>query len=193
MKKFKKSLKIICQAIWYLSVILLALTLIHVIGAKLHGQIPNIMGYSLLRISTGSMEPAIPTGTYILVKQTAAEEIHEGDIISFYSSDPLIQGMPYTHRVYGAPRQGADGISFTTKGDANMIPDSTPALSQSLIGRHVKNLDGLTAFADFCTTRGMLIIIIAMQVLCAVMMLISVETIKRKNALSDSREDSNET
>ncbi|MEI3222261.1 MAG: hypothetical protein V8S01_09650 [Dorea sp.] len=45
------------------------------------------------------MEPTYGVDTMILVKKTDPSEIKEGDVISFYSSDPTLDGAVNTHRV----------------------------------------------------------------------------------------------
>ena len=186
MKKSLKILKFICGFLWYTAVIGLVLTLVLVFSAKFQGKVPSIMGYSLLRITTGSMKPAIPADTYILVEEIPADQIQKGDIISFYSEDPLIQGKPNTHRVYDAPVQTENDMQFITKGDANPVPDSIPVSSQKLIGRYVRTLDGLTHLARFCSTQGMLVVAVVILVLGSGMMAVSVLIVKgQKGQVTD--------
>lgn len=56
------------------------------------GQPPNIFGYQALRVTTGSMAPTYPVDTLLLVKNTPPEDIKVGDVISFYSTDPALEG-----------------------------------------------------------------------------------------------------
>ena len=100
------------------------------------GQVPRILGFSVLRVATGSMEPAIPEKSMLLVRQTAPGEIVPGDIITFFSPDPGLDGAPVTHRVQSVEqRDGA--ICFITKGDANVIADPDPVSAELLVGKVV--------------------------------------------------------
>lgn len=97
------------------------------------GKVPHIGGYTVLRVVTGSMAPTLETDTLIVVRKTEPAEVKEGDIISFYSSDPALEGAVNTHRVLSIREE--DGIYYyTTKGDANNVADSYEASSVYLIG-----------------------------------------------------------
>lgn len=98
------------------------------------GEVPRIGGYSLMCVVSGSMEPEIPTNSLVLVKETPADEIEKGDIISFYSSDPALDGAINTHRVVEI--KTVDGeLEFVTRGDANGFTDMYTAKARFLLGR----------------------------------------------------------
>ena len=100
------------------------------------GQVPRILGYSVLRVTTGSMEPEIPVDSMILVRRTDPGAIREGDIITFFSREPGLEGALNTHRVQSiAQRDGS--LYFTTKGDANALEDQAPVTSEALVGKVV--------------------------------------------------------
>lgn len=98
------------------------------------GKPPEILGYTMLRITTGSMEPTYSTDTLIVVKKTDPSEIKEGDVISFYSSDPALEGAVNTHRVVSVRQDGTNYI-YETKGDANNTADLYHVQSQFLLGK----------------------------------------------------------
>ena len=100
------------------------------------GEVPSLGRYTVFRITTGSMRPAYDTDTLILVKKTDPSEIQVGDVISFYSSDPALEGSVNTHRVIGAEQDGTKW-KYTTKGDANNTPDQYGTDSDALIGKVV--------------------------------------------------------
>lgn len=117
-------------------IILAAVIILCVVIFTKQGEAPNILGYTALRITTGSMEPAYPVDAMIVVKQTDPSEVKEGDVISFYSSDPALDGAVNTHRVVSA-EQTESGWTYQTKGDANNIVDAYEVESQYLIGKVV--------------------------------------------------------
>ncbi len=147
--------KRVLSAVWWLLVVLLVLLLIEVLGAKLQGKVPSVFGYSVMRIVTGSMEDEIPTGTYILTKKIDPAEVEVGDIISFYSDEQEIRGMPNTHRVAEIV-QGDAGIEFITRGDANPGDDTVTAKAEKLIGIYVGPLELLGDFSDFLSNGGLI-------------------------------------
>lgn len=100
------------------------------------GKTPNIAGYSFLRITTGSMEPTYGVDTMIVVKKTEPSEIKVGDVISFYSSDPALDGAVNTHRVTAVRREWEQWV-YTTRGDANNVDDTYEAYSRYLVGKVV--------------------------------------------------------
>ncbi len=176
MTKKAKIVKRICSALWWLLVVSLVILLVTVLGAKMQGKVPSLCGYSVLHIITGSMEDTIPTGSYILVKKTAPEDVQKEDIISFYSEERAIYGLPNTHRVKDIV-QGDKGLEFVTKGDANPSNDTVNAKEEKLIGVYVMSLDIITNFDSFLTNGGMIWIIIVLWIMMLV--LVTLMTFKK--------------
>lgn len=130
--------KIVLNIINGMSVIIIAaavLVLLTVVLTK-SGDVPNILGYSVFRVMTGSMEPAIETDSLIVVKRVEASEIKIGDVISFFSQDPAHGGAVNTHRVTAIEQNGEEW-NFVTKGDANQLEDKYVTSSKDLIGKVV--------------------------------------------------------
>lgn len=100
------------------------------------GQVPQVLGYSVFRVMTGSMEPEIREDSLLVVKKTPPEDIAPGDVISFFSPDPMLEGAVNTHRVVRIERENGR-IRFITKGDANVIEDTYPVDASALVGRAV--------------------------------------------------------
>lgn len=78
-----------------------------------------LLGIRVYRITSGSMEPTIHTGQFILTKQVTASELRPGDIVT-------VQRGPgerlVTHRVIEVT-SGALGSDIRLQGDANSSPD----------------------------------------------------------------------
>ena len=100
------------------------------------GQVPQVLGYSVFRVMTGSMEPEIREDSLLLVKKTPPEDIAPGDVISFFSPDPMLEGAVNTHRVVRVEKENGR-IQFITKGDANVIEDTYPVDASALVGKAV--------------------------------------------------------
>ena len=106
------------------------------------GQVPQVMGFSILQVLTGSMEPVIPEGSMLLIQKTDPAALQPGDIISFFSPDPMLEGAVNTHRVVRIEKENGR-IQFITKGDANVIEDAYPTDGSALVGRVVFKSYGL--------------------------------------------------
>ena len=108
------------------------LMLLVVIAAALPLTVPNFMGYEIYNVVSGSMEPTIPVGSIIYVKEIDPSDIYSGDIIAFKSGDSVIM-----HRV--TQNKVVEG-TFTTKGDANNGEDMNDVPYEDLIGIVVKHI-----------------------------------------------------
>ena len=95
-----------------------------------------MLGYTMLRITTGSMEPTYPVDTLIIVKKTDASAIRRGDVISFYSEDPELEGAVNTHRVSRIEEKDGS-LHFYTKGDHNQAEDPYSVRADRLVGKVV--------------------------------------------------------
>lgn len=101
--------------------------LLGVIAAFLPLTVPRLLGYELYEVISGSMEPEIPVGSALFVKEAEPETIAAGDIIAFQKDGTVI-----THRV--EENRYVEG-EFITKGDANSQEDVEPIAYQSLVGK----------------------------------------------------------
>lgn len=88
-----------------------------------------IMADYAFTVQSGSMEPAIQTGSVVFVKAMPPESVNEGDVIT-YEDDG---GNLITHRVTEKHAAG-DSLRFDTKGDANEDPDSEPVYRSEYVG-----------------------------------------------------------
>lgn len=107
-----KILKKLCGLVGYLGII----------GILLVNLYPIVTGGKIYQIQTGSMEPTIKTGSYVLIRPT--EEIKTGQVVMF---DQVGYSVPIVHRVVAI---NAGGKSLTTRGDANGTEDASIDRSQ---------------------------------------------------------------
>ena len=54
--KWFRVVKAVLSAIWWAALILLAVLLVNIIGAKMRGEVPRVFGYSVMNIVSGSMD-----------------------------------------------------------------------------------------------------------------------------------------
>lgn len=98
------------------------------------GQVPQVMGFSILRVMSASMEPEIPEQSMLLVHKTDPDALQVGDVITFFSSDPTLNGALNTHRIVRIDRLRT-GPQFITKGDANALADQQSVKGSQLVGK----------------------------------------------------------
>lgn len=148
--------------------ILAALAIFLLIG-KIQNRVIFLFGKAALWVETDSMEGEIPAQSYILIRRASASEVQPGDVITFYSSDPAIQGLLNTHRVIGVSE---DGAAFVTKGDHNPVADSYPALAENTVGIYEKNLPAMTAIGRFFKTpAGLAVTLTLILLICCALYL----------------------
>lgn len=128
-------------------------------------NLPN--SYKLMVVQSGSMEPAIKTGSVVMVRPEPTYKI--GDVITFRNiKDPKITT---THRVYEI-----NGGLFTTKGDANDATDSTQVTQNQIIGKTVFTLPYLGYPVNFAKTqKGLIILVIIPAVIIIYSELINIK------------------
>ena len=100
------------------------------------GEVPSIGGYSFMRTLTGSMEPAIPVHSLVVVQETDPADLAVGDIITFRSTNQALEGSLNTHRITQIDETGGQ-LTFHTKGDANAVEDTELVASGNVVGRVV--------------------------------------------------------
>lgn len=94
--------------------------------------IPNILGLYGFTVSTGSMEPTIKTGDYLISRKIKSDDIKVGDIITFIEEDTII-----THRVSEIITNQDEETMFITKGDGNNVEDDTTVMSENIISKYI--------------------------------------------------------
>jgi len=85
-------------------------------------------------VESGSMEPAIKTGSVALIKPAASYKI--GDIITFEGNFKNAKGqkVPTTHRIIEMRVERGNPV-YITKGDANEEQDTREATHSQVIGK----------------------------------------------------------
>ena len=105
------------------------------------GKHVSIAGYQVLRVLTSSMEPTISENTCIIIKKYPVDQLKVGDVITFTSDDPQIQGLYNTHRIHDIVEENGETL-YVTKGDAFDAVDAYPVHQDQVAGIFVKELPG---------------------------------------------------
>lgn len=99
--------------------------------------------FKTLVVLSGSMEPAIHTGSVVVVKPVSDYKI--GDVITF---GPMSKTKPpTTHRIYDMKVNDGTPI-YITKGDANNAPDGREIQKRDIIGKVLFSLPYLGYAVD---------------------------------------------
>lgn len=183
-KKKKKPGKIL-SIIFNLILVLMILVAAIFVVDRFYNRVTFIFDHSVIIIATGSMEPAIPARSCILISRVAPEDVRVGDIITFYSDDPAIAGSLNTHRVHSVI-SSIDGIEYQTKGDNNPLPDAYHARAERLVGKHVRNLPLLSFVARIILSPyGYVVVILFLSLYMAAVLIPSA---RRKRAAAKEAE-----
>lgn len=98
--------------------------------------VPRAMGWVPLNVLSGSMEPAIPVGSQVVVDPVSEDpslpEVAPGDVVTFmpYPNDPTL----VTHRVISRSTDTAGVLRLQTQGDANTVADAEAVTAQQVRG-----------------------------------------------------------
>ncbi len=118
-KKKPSVFRTVRRAFYLLIVAALLFTLGKIWITRLNGGVPDLFGYQIYVVETGSMEPTLPVGSTILVRALRDGETPQvGDVVTYsHISDTV------THRIIELVT-GDDGVlRYQTKGDN---PENSP-------------------------------------------------------------------
>lgn len=160
MKKNKvfRIIKLIKNIICWTLIAVLVFTLVVFFMSRINGSTPSVFGYSIFRVSSGSMEPELMVGDIILDKTVDNPgNLKVGDVITFKSSD--YGDLLVTHKVIKAPYEENGKLMLQTKGIANEVEDK-PISVDNVKGIMICKVDYLdTVYNVFLSPWGLLILI----------------------------------
>ena len=160
-KRKKRTIARICSMIGVSLLILVILICIPL-------TLPRLTGFDIV---TGSMEPAIPVGSLIYVREEAPAELMEGEVVAYRSNTDA--GIIITHRV--VKNQVVSG-QLITKGDANEAEDISPVSYAQVIGKVTLTIPVLGGiFAAMVTFYGK-IVIVSVVLLAAILLYIGTDS-----------------
>ena len=146
-------------------------------------EVPSVGGKFPMIVLTDSMYPVIESGDLIICNTAEAEEIAEGDVISFY--DPMGNGTSVvTHRVLEIVTE--DGaLSFRTKGDNNNAEDQVLVPADSLIGIYQTRIPKVGHVAMFMQTTTGLIVCVVLPII----LLVGYDVLRRRKYEKSQKQD----
>lgn len=182
---------IISKVVFGIFILVVAVTAIFMVESKFSSGTPSVAGYQLYGVLSGSMngtnKTSFNTGSIVFVKYKDPKSIVKGDIITFkgISTDSPLT----THRVVKVNNDGGK-LTFTTKGDANNVPDPNPVSAERVVGTvrgHIPFIGYLTEFAK--TKPGLIFLIFIPGSLVIIYELVNVfktvKTERKKEKMTD--------
>jgi signal peptidase len=124
-----------------------ALALVTIVFSVMVYIAPHL-GWFVFSVTSGSMEPALKTGSLVVTGPVDTDTIEVGDIILFrpgYGTNNRI-----IHRVIEIHEDSE--LRFSTRGDANLNPDPVRIHVDNVDGRVLLNLAGFGGFIEFLRT-----------------------------------------
>lgn len=118
--------------------------LLAVLAVCLPLSVPKLLGYQVYDVVSGSMDPAIPVHSVVLVQPAAPENIQPGEIVAYRSgSSVVIHRLVENHIVEG---------ELVTKGDANAEPDPLKVGYADVLGTVTAHIPFIGIYAGALNT-----------------------------------------
>lgn len=157
-------LRIIKNTVCWTLIIILTFLMIGFMLSRVSGNTPSLFGYTVQRISSGSMEPEFLVGDVILSKEIDdVASLKVGDIITFKGGDQFGNNN-VTHRVVVAPKEENGTMMLQTKGDANEVYDE-PIRADQVQSKYICKISFLTKLYAFFLSPWGLLVFIALLIL----------------------------
>ena len=146
--------------------VFLIIIVVVVFYARLTHNVPELFGFQLFRVSSGSMSPDLEVGDVILSQRVSVENIHEGDIVTYSGETGELKDKLITHKVIKAPYLNSDGVyMLETQGSAlGTVPDP-PIRADQVIGKYLTRMAFLNSVYSFFITPIGLIVFIGIIIL----------------------------
>ncbi len=143
------------------AIIILVVTSLIIQKYILKEEVPNIFGYKILQVMSGSMSGEFETGDTILIKEIKEEsDLKIGDVITYR----IAKNTLVTHRIVNITKIG-ENLNYTLKGDANNVEDSEKILFSSIEGIYVKKLILIGKIISFMQKPYGMVIIFVVPIL----------------------------
>lgn len=187
MKKTVKLVKKIFDVLCWIIIIILVCSVVVSLISHLNGSTPSVFGYSVYRVSSGSMSPVLEVGDIILGKTVDDPmTLKVGDIVTYKGSGEL-SGKLITHTVIVAPKEENGEIMLQTKGVANEIADA-PINADRVVSVVISEIEFLAYFYNFFFSPWGLLTVIALIILVFIdEVIIMIKTITGNDVKKESK------
>jgi len=144
--------------------------------------VPGVGNYHVLTVLSGSMEPAIKTGSVVVV--SPAEEYEPGHVVTFKTGSE--SEIPTTHRIKDVEIDRGNTV-YVTKGDANPGADLSRISKEDIIGKARFSIPYMGYIVEFIRTPIGFIIVIGLPAI--VIITEEVKKIKEEVKKKKSKKD----
>ncbi|GIN60623.1 hypothetical protein J27TS8_06160 [Robertmurraya siralis] len=111
-------------------VVIMLISLYNVIQVSRNSDgLPSILGFHLLTVLTGSMDPKLSEGDLIIIHPYSTETPKVNDVVTYRNHN----GTFVTHRIVGIVDNNGTSL-FQTKGDANNLVDQDLVSLEQIAG-----------------------------------------------------------
>jgi signal peptidase len=124
---------------------LFIILLLGVAGLFLASLLPIPGNVEIKIVKSGSMEPAIKTGSIVVVQPSDSYTV--GDVITF--GEERGEQIPTTHRIVSIAIEEGNRTFYMTKGDANEEQDNVRIASEDVVGKVVFTMPYAGYVLDF--------------------------------------------
>lgn len=145
--------------------VIFVLALIFVVVARISGNTPSLFGYSMLRVSSDSMEPELKVGSIILVEKADPANLQKGDVITYHGEKGPVAGKLITHQIVEEPYEKDGEYYFTTRGIKPGAVDDPEITDRQIVGKVLFKIPVLGSLYDFFTSKLGLFAIIALIII----------------------------
>lgn len=134
-----------------------AVLLYALIQSKVTGRAPELAGRQLYIAVGDSMSPSFGPGSLLVARKVNPIDLKVGDIIIFV--DPANPAQAANHRIQKIDATG--GLTFITRGDANLRDDPMPVPKQNILGKYEFAIAHAGyIFKYFQTTTGLILMVL---------------------------------
>ena len=166
LRKSLKSIINIIISIMFSIIIVGALSLI-IQKFVLKNEVPDVFGYKVLQVMSGSMSGEFETGDTILIKEIKNEsDLKIGDVVTY----KIAKNTLVTHRIVYISKTG-ENLSYTLKGDANNTEDSEKIMFSKIEGMYVKKLKLIGQMINFMQKPYGIVIVFTIPILLVILIM----------------------
>lgn len=140
---------------------------------------PSFFGIKAYVIISGSMKPELDIGDIVIVKNTDAKELKEGDIISYRKGQSVV-----THRISQIVMETKEK-KYRTKGDNNNVEDTDSVEFEQIEGKVIRKIPTIGNIVIMLKDKTVILI---MVILYYIYLVCSQSRQRRKNLRSMKRE-----
>lgn len=147
-KEKSRVLKVVSNIGFTLFMLIMIFLIFITAQSRLTGQEPSLFGHRMYIVDSGSMVPTLPINSIIVVNESTASEIEQGDIVTYYAGSTNTR---VTHRVVEVLENNE---GFITRGDANNTEDPNILQKDKIIGKLAFSIPFVGAIFRVLSTKA---------------------------------------